>query len=591
MEAPCLAVRPTPGVLASGGVAHRRAHSQASPPFSNPPTIPGCFHVEPVAECCRLHTAASHVSVHAAVAQRCSAKLEADELCGDACTETSELRYQRGTRYTYRYNVVTTSSLTHSASDSSGLALDCLLDIDVLPGCRLTMKLRNSQIKRVSPQKDNSVQRIKNLREALERNPLMFSLRDGKVVQVCPWEGDPVWGLNIKRAIVSMLQTSHTGDPQETVKETDVYGTCTSHYKQRGLLVVKTRDLQGCLHDQLARFWLHSVPLSQDNTIDSWVQCIQRYGETAMEEVNCTETVHLAALAGRPVGARIQSLSTLTLLRAQENVPQEDLFLHLVFQLRVLSHRQLQEFWQEASFKCRNDWSPLLDALPACGSEACVSLMTELLLRAELEPEQMSSFLSALAFISQPSATMVGSAVALLQTAKTRTRAMLAVSSMVHVLCLRGPLPCSTLPQVQQLLKLLKELLGEHCGDVEGSQLIEKLLVLKAVGNAGLAAAALTPQLEVCAQNQSTPLELRLAAIHAFRRIPCSANRRVLLQVYRSSREDVEVRIAAYQQIMRCPDRDVLRAVRATLKNESSSQGLKLGSYYRDCSKQNFQRR
>ncbi|KPP66930.1 hypothetical protein Z043_114522, partial [Scleropages formosus] len=52
--------------------------------------------------------------------------------------------------------------------------------------------------------------------------------------------------------------------------------------------------------------------------------------------------------------------------------------------------------------------------------------------------------------------------------------------------------------------------------------------------------------------------------------------RRALLQLYCSPREDVEVRIAAYQQIMRCPDRDVLRRVRATLKNESSSQ---VGSY------------
>ena len=50
--------------------------------------------------------------------------------------------------------------------------------------------------------------------------------------------------------------------------------------------------------------------------------------------------------------------------------------------------------------------------------------------------------------------------------------------------------------------------------------------------------------------------------------------RSVLLQLYRSSQEDAEVRVAAYQQLMRCPDPRTLRAVRATLGNESSSQGL-----------------
>ncbi|TKS80112.1 putative uncharacterized protein LOC400499 [Collichthys lucidus] len=74
----------------------------------------------------------------------------------------------------------------------------------------------------------------------------------------------------------------------------------------------------------------------------------------------------------------------------------------------------------------------------------------------------------------------------------------------------------------------------------------------------------------------SAPLELRLAAIQAFRRFPCSADRSVLLQLYRSSQEDPEVRIAAYQQLMRCPDQDVFEVVKTTLRSETSSQ---VGSY------------
>lgn len=49
--------------------------------------------------------------------------------------------------------------------------------------------------------------------------------------------------------------------------------------------------------------------------------------------------------------------------------------------------------------------------------------------------------------------------------------------------------------------------------------------------------------------------------------------RSVLLQLYRSPPEDPEVRVAAYQELMRCPDRDVFEAVKTTLRSETSSQG------------------
>lgn len=50
--------------------------------------------------------------------------------------------------------------------------------------------------------------------------------------------------------------------------------------------------------------------------------------------------------------------------------------------------------------------------------------------------------------------------------------------------------------------------------------------------------------------------------------------RSVLLQLYSSSQEDTEVRIAAYQQLMRCPDQAVFEVVKTTLRSETSSQGV-----------------
>lgn len=56
-------------------------------------------------------------------------------------------------------------------------------------------------------------------RESLERARLKFSLQGGKVTALCPQEGEQVWALNMKRALLSMFQTSRMASKQELVQE------------------------------------------------------------------------------------------------------------------------------------------------------------------------------------------------------------------------------------------------------------------------------------------------------------------------------------------------------------------------------------
>ncbi|XP_029380588.1 apolipophorins [Echeneis naucrates] len=482
------------------------------------------------------------------------------------------------------------------------------------------MQIRNPQIKRLSSQKDHSVQRLKSLRESLERARLKFTLQGGKVMALCLQEGEQVWALNIKRALLSMFQTSRTVAKQEIEKETDVYGTCTSRYEKRGPVLLKTRDIKQCHESRLSNFWPHSVALTEDTSMQSELHCVQRHGSTVMEEVNCTEAVSMVTWS-RPAGSlKTHTVSTLLLLRAQRGtlsgadtlspgvltslqleeeggtrqgkprasslqqasqtirmlcsltsnpqlVSQE--FIQLAFQLRDLTLSQLRRLWQESSFKCRNDWQPLLDALPPCGTENCIVLLTELVLTKELEEEQAHSFLTSIALIPHPTPKIIDSINALLEVPGVQSKALLAASSLAYQLCQRTQTSCDELPPIQTLMQTLKENLKEGCAGEEPTQVF---YALKSVGNTGLSAPAFTPLLNRCMLGSSAALELRLAAIQAFRRFPCSADRSVLLQLYGSSQEDPEVRIAAYQQLMRCPDQNVFEWVKMTLKNETSSQ-------------------
>ncbi|XP_054625428.1 uncharacterized protein LOC129177877 [Dunckerocampus dactyliophorus] len=483
------------------------------------------------------------------------------------------------------------------------------------------MQIRNPQIKRLSPQKEHSVSRIKSLRESLERTRLKFSLRGGKVVALCIQDGEQVWTLNIKRAFLSMLQTSRTTSKQSEM-ETDVHGTCTSTYERRGRLLLKTRDLKECQKSRLAHFWTHSVALTGDTSVQSELRCVQAYGSAVMEEVNCTETVSVATWSKTAGQVKTQTESALLLLRAQPGTvsgadllgigtqsglefedegaarpgkvfttpdhasqtirmlcsltshPKEvsQQFLHLAFQLRELSFSQLKKLWLEASFKCRNDWQPLLDALPACGSENCIILLTDLMKEKELEEEQAQSFLTTIALIANPSPQIIHSINTLVDIQEVRSKALLAGSSLVYQLCQQSTTPCSDLSEIRTFIHTLEVALKEGCAAQGATQVEQLVYAIKSVGNMGLAAPSFIPLLNRCVLSHSAPLELRLAAIKAFRRFGCSANKSVLLQLYRSSLEDPEVRIAAYQQLMRCPDPNVLEGVKVTLRNETSSQ-------------------
>ncbi|XP_041659523.1 uncharacterized protein LOC121520214 [Cheilinus undulatus] len=185
------------------------------------------------------------------------------------------------------------------------------------------MQIRNPQIKRLSPQKEHSVQRLKSLRDSLERARLKFSLQGGKVTALCLQEGEQVWALNIKRALLSMLQTSRSASKQELQKEMDFYGTCTSRYERRGPLLLKSRALKECHQSRLANFWPHSVPMTEDTSVQSQLHCLQRHGSTVMEEVNCTETVSMATWSGTTGLVKTQTVSTLLLLRAQPGTPSD----------------------------------------------------------------------------------------------------------------------------------------------------------------------------------------------------------------------------------------------------------------------------
>ncbi|XP_051828645.1 uncharacterized protein LOC127545411 [Antechinus flavipes] len=477
------------------------------------------------------------------------------------------LYFSEGTQYSYRYSTSSSTSLQDHGTQKSSLGLEGLVILEI--------------------------------------------------PKVCPQQGDPIWAVNIKRGILSLLQTSPGTTIPETIDEIDILGKCPTTYERKGSRLLKTKDLNQCsLRHHGFTFLQSEVLPGMPPILTSKLECYQTFQKGLLEDATCTEFDVVKPFSEKGNGAQTKTYSTLSLLHVRpqalsnkdygkfyvssllyeweglatqsqvadvaESVRKlclaqatsfetAELFMELVFELRGLSADALMDLWQRSSFKCRDNWQPLVDALPSCGTEACVALMKELIMSGDVENEESESFLWSLAFVPQPTAGMVHLLLPLLQSPAVSSSAFLSISALVHNLCMAGG-ACERLPGVSSLMKILKEALGENCSSQGPKDNGRLQLMLKAIGNAGLAAATLTSVLSSCAAMKSNAPEIRLAAIQAFRRIPCSVNRSGLARLYQATEEDAEIRMTAYYFFMKCPSEEAFALVRETQAAEQSTQ-------------------
>ncbi|XP_055264785.1 uncharacterized protein LOC129545005 [Moschus berezovskii] len=544
--------------------------------------------------------------------------------CMTSCTGSADPHLPVGTRYFYHFSTNTSTSLQGAQVEGSGLGLQGLVTLDVLGPCQMALRLQHFQLTSILGSKVEVLKQSESLSAVLGRAPLRFVLQAGRVVRLCPGRAEPRWALNVKRAVLSLLQ-GHPGvrNPQ-TVEEVDILGRCPTTYQQLGSRLHKTKALARCSPRRVrASLRSQALPAAEEVRagLASRLTCVQSLQAGVLREASCTQLDTAGPLSREASAALMWTFSSLSLL---QEVPQDpavtgdgdsdggdltpssllyeweetlsqatvatgaasvrklclagatsfeatELFLTLVSELRGLSADELMELWG-LSFKCRDSWQPLVDALPSCGTEACVGLMAELIMSEEVEADETEVWLWSLAFVPEPTDAMVRALLPLLQTPRASSSAFLGISALVHNLCVSLDGPCEQLSGVGSLVRILGDAVGANCTFREPSDADQLLFVLKAIGNAGRAATALTPKLSTCASLGSCPPEIRLGAIQAFRRVPCSADRSVLSSLYQNAEEDSEIRINAYLALMRCPGEEVFAQVRRTQAGEQSTQ-------------------
>lgn len=99
------------------------------------------------------------------------------------------------------------------------------------------------------------------------------------------------------------------------------------------------------------------------------------------------------------------------------------------------------------------------------------------------------------------------------------------------------------------------------------------MVMLKSLSNIGQLTPEFEEQLEEIIQDAKLDPKIRVAAVEVYRRLPCHEYRPYFEKLFRNIDVDVEVRIAAYLQVMRCPTYVTIRTIKHSLEIEEVNQG------------------
>ncbi|XP_046401090.1 apolipophorins-like isoform X2 [Ischnura elegans] len=206
--------------------------------------------------------------------------------CGTAPQHDFKFNVQPGHTYVYNFEATTETSVPgaavtgedenaggHKAPGGQRLHITGQAELHAGANCDHVMQLLHVQVTGADGKKFQDF-------ASCERHPLGFSWNNGRLgTDVCVEDGDTPVDVNVKRAILSLMQVSKVQPSgSASLHETDIFGVCptdfTYHEEGDVLKVTKRRNLNRCAHREglhnnfFSSYYdepseLHSSPLLQ----------------------------------------------------------------------------------------------------------------------------------------------------------------------------------------------------------------------------------------------------------------------------------------------------------------------------------------
>ncbi len=233
------------------------------------------------------------------------------DVCNEGCpvggNKPGKLVYQPGNVYTYDLKSDVKIYLSGKPDNQEKtMTVTGSFEVYAETDCNYALKIVNLQVKgpdRTAIRTGNDIQGTKFVRFTFSNDEL--------TPEICAQSDENEFGLNVKRALISMLQSVDYKS-----YETDVFGTCpTTFSKSKSgdtVTVIKTRNLNLCGHRETLSNGLitsviddnsgvKSTPLLNGDYISE-----QRIKNGILENVQLTEDYHYVPFTSGEAGARVK---------------------------------------------------------------------------------------------------------------------------------------------------------------------------------------------------------------------------------------------------------------------------------------------
>lgn len=546
--------------------------------------------------------------------------------CASKCITVynPKFKYDVGKVYTYGFETTTTLSADGAAKEEPSLKLKTNADIHVLSPCEFALKL--SGVKLDGPGKFNQ----QAFKTALESKPLLFSFTDGRVDHVCPDSKDPVWSVNVKRAVLSAFQNSMDKNLETHIREADVLGLCDTLYvakpSGKNTEVVKTKDLLTCTNRRgnftsiQANRYASTSRFQSAPVVKSAYECTQVLTDSQLKSSSCEEDHGFLLYAKANKGAYLKTVTKLTFTKSgnsnlknpPKNVEHEplffdhseddsdkpdkaeaekvlkeicttsdagtiphnaaDIFTRFVYLLRRLPDKDVKALQAKAeACKSPKTKDVFLGALSSAGTESSLKALVEAIKKGDQTKARVKLWKTALAFVPRPTQGAVEAVLPLITADKPSRTAVLGITSMAHAYC-RQNTECESVKTITKLEDLLAQIMGRKCKASNDEEEDKVVLALKGFGNLGRVGKHENAILD-CIKDTKLSVPIRLAAIEAFRRTPPDEHVvDVLLEILGDKEQDTEVRIASYLGLIKRANRKIVHDIKDILDKEEVDQ-------------------
>lgn len=231
-----------------------------------------------------------------------------------------KLNYQSGQQYSYNIESTVAVALAGADAQETNLHITGQANVNGLSGdCQYSLRLQNVVVTGPDSTK-TKLSEDAQLASQLDK-PIRFTLSNDELhSEICTDPNDTAFSLNLKRAIVSALQSA---DAKSV--ETDVFGTCPTTFSvvkqgDGSQIVSKSRNLNSCGHREiLANTFVLGVVNEQSDVkstplLKGVYNIEQRINkQNVVESVKLTEEYVFQPFSTASSGARAQVTTKLTL--------------------------------------------------------------------------------------------------------------------------------------------------------------------------------------------------------------------------------------------------------------------------------------